>query len=57
MLLALAACEDDPVAPPSGLVQNFNLRDENPNSFTAGDDVSPRQHIGQISAWYFGHAT
>jgi len=58
-LLSFAACEDDPVAPPpSGLVQDFALRDVNPNSFTPDkENVSPRQFVGQISAWYFGDAT
>jgi hypothetical protein len=63
-LVVLAACGRDaknPVAPahiaPGTVVPDFSLADVNPNSATAGQAVSPRQHAGQISAWYFGHST
>lgn len=58
-LLSCAACKDDPATPPpTGLVQDFSLRDVNPNSFTLDkENVSPRRFVGQISAWYFGDAT
>ena len=36
---------------------DFSLSDVNPNSQTRDQQVSPRQHLGRISAWYFGHAT
>jgi len=36
---------------------DFALRDVNPASSTSGQDVSPRQYLQQVSAWYFGHAT
>ena len=36
---------------------DFSLPDVNPNSKTHDQPVSPRQHLGRISAWYFGHAT
>jgi hypothetical protein len=35
----------------------FALLDVNPNSATSGKTISPRDYTGQISAWYFGHAT
>ena len=39
------------------VVSDFSLIDTNPTSPTAGREVSPRDHLGQVSAWYFGHAT
>jgi hypothetical protein len=39
------------------LVPDFSLLDTNPNSTTYNQNVSPRDYLGQISAWYFGHAT
>ncbi len=54
----LAACgEEDPTVPIGTLVADFSLLDVNPNSASLGDSVSPRGSLGQISAWYFGHAT
>jgi hypothetical protein len=38
-------------------VNNFSLPDVNPNSDTTGEMVSPRDYLGQVTAWYFGHAT
>jgi hypothetical protein len=66
-ILALAAaalvssCEDDPAQPreelnPS-LAPNFSLLDVNPKSVRHGESVSPRDYLGKVSAWYFGHAT
>ena len=43
--------------PPESLVPDFTLSDVNPNSATSGRSVSPRGHLGAVSAWYFGHAT
>ncbi len=39
------------------IVPDFALTDENPASSTYQDSVSPRDYLGQVSAWYFGHAT
>lgn len=36
---------------------DFGLMDVNPNSATSGQTISPRDYVGQVSAWYFGHAT
>jgi hypothetical protein len=36
---------------------DFTLQDVNPNSATYGDPVSPRDLLGKVSGWYFGHAT
>lgn len=38
------------------VVPDFSYLDENPNSLTSGLPVSPRQFLGQSSAWYFAHA-
>jgi hypothetical protein len=64
-VLLLAACgggggSDDssnPPPPPGQLVADFLLPDVSPTSATTGTDVSPRDHLGHASAWYFGHAT
>ena len=50
---------DDPVQPQPGPdpLADFTLADVNPNSATSGTGVSPRQQLGKVSAWYFGHAT
>jgi len=45
------------VAPEGEPVVDFSLLDVNPNSATFNQRVSPRQFLGQMSAWYFGHAT
>lgn len=46
----LAEGEDAPMA-------DFSLVDVNPNSPSYNQSISPRQYIGKMSAWYFGHAT
>lgn len=38
-------------------VPDFSLQDQNPNSQTFGMNVSPRDLLGQVTAWYFGHVT
>ena len=54
----LVACgEEDPTVPIGTVVADFSLLDVNPNSVSLGDSLSPRASLGQISAWYFGHAT
>jgi len=61
LALAAAGCpghHDDPLRPPlQGVAPDFSLIDVNPNSVTHGQAVSPRQYLGKVSAWYFGHAT
>jgi hypothetical protein len=60
-VIALASCSKDEKPtqplPPDTQAPNFALQDVNPNSATAGQDVSPRSQLGNVSAWYFGHAT
>lgn len=39
------------------LQPDFLLQDVNSNSATNGQNVSPRDYLGLVSAYYFGHAT
>jgi hypothetical protein len=39
------------------VVPDFSLLDVNENSERKGQLVSPRDYRGQVSLWYFGHAT
>jgi hypothetical protein len=41
----------------SAPMPDFTLPDVNPNSATNGMNVSPRAHLGEVTAWYFGHST
>lgn len=47
---SLAEAEEQQVA-------DFELVDVNPNSTTHNQPVSPRDFLGSVSAWYFGHST
>jgi len=38
-------------------VRDFTLLDVNTTSASFDSPVSPRDFIGRISVWYFGHAT
>jgi len=59
VLLLLAACGGGGSAAPGGpeVVADFQLPDVNPTSATFNTDVSPRDALGGVSAWYFGSAT
>lgn len=39
------------------MVPDFTLVDLNPMSSSAGQEVSPRDYLSRVSAWYFGHST
>ena len=39
------------------MVPDFTLMDLNPMSSSAGQEVSPRDYLSRVSAWYFGHST
>ncbi|HEX7881100.1 MAG TPA: hypothetical protein VF720_16940 [Candidatus Eisenbacteria bacterium] len=59
LALGIAACGDDDETnnpPPEGVVPDFALKDVNPASTTHNDDVSPRDYLGGVSAYYFGDA-
>ena len=67
IVLLGAGCSSDSDPAPSGPtgpgpnttdpVPDFSLRDVNVNSTRFDEMVSPRDYEGQVSAWYFGHAT
>lgn len=67
LLLALVACKDSGVdsgacAPSftplaSAAAPTFELEDMNSTSTSFGELVAPSDHLGRISAWYFGHST
>jgi len=55
-------CDDESPATPSGSslgteASDFAVRDVNPDSPRYDEFVSPRDYLGQVSAWYFGHST
>ena len=64
LFLAVGCGKDDPVTPPpptplpgDQAAPDFTLADTNPNSASHNQAISPRQKLGKISAWYFGHST
>ena len=61
LLLAIGCGDDDNGGngggPGLGAVPSFEITDVNPNSATWDQSVSPRDHLGRVSAWYFGHST
>jgi hypothetical protein len=50
---------DDGEVPPPGdeALPDFAISDVNQESPRYRDTVSPRDYLGQVSAWYFGHST
>jgi hypothetical protein len=57
-VLVIGCAKHDPVRPaPNEPAPDFSLVDQNAHSATAGQAVSPRQHLHQVSAWYFAWAT
>jgi hypothetical protein len=60
LVAVLAACNNDSsleTSVPADAVADFALTDVNATSPSAGRAVSPRDYLGQVSAWYFGHST
>ncbi|MEM8885187.1 MAG: hypothetical protein AAGD14_14055 [Planctomycetota bacterium] len=60
--LLLAACgggggSDSNGNPGPAIIADFQLEDVNDTSTRFGAMVSPRDYIGNVSAWYFGSAT
>ena len=59
-LILAAACSSGSTPPPAAepqVVPDFLLADVNPTSDTYNNEVSPRDALGQISAWYFASGT
>lgn len=61
-VFVLASCGGSSSAPPDDVdvgetAPDFALEDANASSPTAAQDVSPRDYVGKVSAYYFGHAT
>ena len=54
-----SACKDSPTSNHEGPVMaaNFTLEDLNDSSATFQQAISPRDYLGGVSAWYFGHST
>lgn len=55
--LLLAACGGEQTLEIGEPAPDFSLVDVNPGSVSYEERVSPRDELGQVSAWYFGHAT
>ena len=43
--------------PSNADLPGFSLTDVNANSSRYHEAVAPREYLGQISDWYFGHST
>jgi hypothetical protein len=43
--------------PSDETLPDFSLVDVNVNSTRYAEAVSPRDYLGRVSAWYFGHST
>ncbi|MHC4135803.1 MAG: hypothetical protein ACYTDU_01450 [Planctomycetota bacterium] len=60
-LVLLGACSSGGTNPPAGsepqVVPEFLLTDVNTTSPTYDQDVSPRDSLGLVTAWYFSKAT
>lgn len=47
----------EPPGPNDDALPDFSVVDVNAESARYHEAVSPRDYLGQISAWYFGHST
>ncbi|MHC4938567.1 MAG: hypothetical protein ACYTHK_06330 [Planctomycetota bacterium] len=56
-LILLVACGGGGGSDGPAVAADFQLPDVNETSLTFNTDVSPRDQIGNVSAWYFGSAT
>jgi hypothetical protein len=61
MSLSLGCASHDPNSGggnlPTGVFPDFSLVDQNPNSASFDQEISPRDHLEKVSGWYFIHAT
>ena len=56
-VVAVALLTGMPVPVSAAMVPDFSLTDVNSASSTYNQPVSPRDYLGQVSGWYFGHST
>lgn len=56
-LLLAGGCGDDNGTGPTQRAPDFALVDVNPASPLHDSRVSPRDYLGSVSAFYFGHST
>jgi hypothetical protein len=54
---AVACSSPEEATAPSGVFPDFSLVDQNPNSASFEQEISPRDHLKKVSGWYFIHAT
>ena len=54
---AIACSSPEEAPPPTGVFPDFSLVDQNPNSASFEQEISPRDHLEKVSGWYFIHAT
>jgi hypothetical protein len=58
--MLLFACQPAPVPAPTPVISeeapDFSLTDVAPESPRFGQQVSPRDYLGKVSGWYFGHS-
>lgn len=57
LLLLLTGCDDSAVESIGSILTDHTLTDVNETSATYNTDVTVSTFQGQVSAWYFGHAT
>ncbi len=43
--------------PPGPVVADVSMEDVNATSGSFGEEISPRDRLGTVTAWYFGHST
>ncbi len=49
--------DEAPLTPSADAFSDFSATDSNPASLRFQEGVSPRDYLGGVSAWYFGHST
>ena len=57
LLLLLTGCDPDAAESIGTILTDHTLTDVNATSATFDTDVTVSSFQGQVSAWYFGHAT
>ncbi len=48
---------DEPLQPGDNALSDFSAPDVNADSPHFQKSVTPRDYLGKVSAWYFGHST